>query len=199
MQLPNFSRRPLVNLPLLRSALGERERLARAASSRAHVHSATIQPECQARLQHLRHVGALRRRGRRLLQTRAERARGKACESCRNSGYRAEGDAVRSLADECAAPFCSHRCYPAHAPHRRWQRTARSRRAAEPHEAATLPSDECLFMGWVARPLGSGALPSDEVECSVRLWPSRCRSLTRPRGAQSFARGRGPCTCACRS
>ena len=41
---------------------------------------------------------------------------------------------------------------------------------------STLPSDECL------RPLGSGALPGDEVECSVRLWPSRCRSLTRPRG-----------------
>ena len=69
-----------------------------------HVYPATIQPECQVRLQHLRHVGALRCRGRRLLQARAERALGEACWSRRHSGYRAEGDAVRSLADECAAP-----------------------------------------------------------------------------------------------
>ena len=147
-----MSVRSLTFFPCSANAPDSRERERR---PRAHVHSATIQPECQARLQHLRHVGALRRRGRRLLQTRAERARGKACESCRNSGYRAEGDAVRSLADECAAPFCSHRCYPAHAPHRRWQRTARSRRAAEPHEAATLPSDGAsswvgLRAPWVA-------------------------------------------------
>lgn len=174
-------RRPLTPFPCCAPRFANARRL------RAHVHSATIQPECQARLQHLRHVGALRRRSRRLLQTRAERARGKACGSCRDSGYRAEGDAVRSLADECAAPFCSDRCYPAHAPHRRrWQRTARSRRAAEPHEAAMLPSDEYLFMGWVAQPLGSGALPGDEAESSVRLWPSRCRSLTRPRGCTEF-------------
>ena len=51
-----------------------------------HVHPATIQPERQARLQHLRDVGALRRGCGRLLQARAERALGEACRSRERAG-----------------------------------------------------------------------------------------------------------------